>query len=134
MERRTVQYCTINQTVPTTVGASATAASVSRAATVYSPTEIRVDILVTAATAGTGISLILQQSPGPDHTLTTPVWVNSKTATISSNISADTYVTITLQTAAAGDQQYLPLAEMVRVVATTPAGATITIARVTVLS
>lgn len=134
MERRTVQYCSLNQTTPTTVGASASNTPVSRPATVYSPTELRVDILVTAATAGTGITLTLQQSPGPDHTLVTPIWVNAKTATISSNISTDTYVTITLQTAAAADEQYLPLAEMIRVVATTPSGATITIARVTVLS
>lgn len=132
MIRRTMQYGTLNQTVPLVVPAAQTKFPASKVCTVFSPTECRVDILVTAAASGT--TLILQQSPGPDHTGATPIWTDVKTATIGSTVSTDTYFTIQLQTANTADQSVLPLAESIRVVTTTPGGGGVTIAKVLVLS
>jgi len=133
-ERRKIQMGTLNQSNPTTFGASLPAGTpASRPCTVFGEMALRYDVLVSAATVATGVTLTLQQSPGPDHTGNTPIWTNIKSVSVNSTAS-DEYYTITVQEDVTGDQAYLPLAEMTRLVIQTGAGDSVTINRVTSLS
>lgn len=133
--RRTIQYATFDQVNPLILSGAQSKTPAGKVCSVYCPTELRVDILVTAANVNGGaITLLLQQSPGSGADNTTAIWIDAKSITIPGNVSSDTYFTITLQTSVAGDEQYLPLADAIRLVATLSSGQSVTIKKVHVLS
>lgn len=115
------------------VGASATNTPVSSNFFIKDALHLRVDILVLSAVVGAGVGLKLQTSPGPllDGT---EVWTDVKTATLSADVVTPTYTTIRLLVEVAADQPFLPLGETCRVVATTPAAASVVVGPVRVLS
>lgn len=79
-------------------------------------------ITASAAVVGAGITAKLQTAIGSD-------WVDSKTVAIT---TAGTYY-IKLLAEASGDQTYLPLLNLGRVVLTTGAGSSVTVSKVELL-
>lgn len=108
------------------VGASQTDAVISisdgYAITANGALNCVVKVKLSSVTVGTAITAKLQTAIGSD-------WVDSKTASVSGNGA----VYIKLQTAASGDQTYLPLLNKGRVVLTTGSGDTATVDSVEVL-
>lgn len=89
---------------------------------------LRIDMIASAFTLGAGITLKLQVSPGLDAN-GAAIWVDAKTAAV----TATGATTITLNPEVAGDQAFLPLPTIARVVVTTGAGSALTVIHVNVL-
>jgi len=87
---------------------------------------LRVDILVSAVTVGSGITAKLQQKRFD-------TWADLASANSSVAITAAGEVTIRLLVERAADQADMPLAKQVRVVVTTAAGAAVTVDKVRLL-
>lgn len=103
------------------LGASETNTVVSESFRINDPTRLVVDFYVSAVTdAGSDSSVIvtLQSSSGGDN------WVAAKAAAA---VTTTGWKSITLLAELAGDQTYLPLRPLIRVVATTAAGDALTI-------
>jgi len=103
------------------VAASQTNSVVSESFRINDPKTLAVDFYVSAVTDGGSDSSVIvkvQSSSGGDN------WVDSKAAAA---VTSTGWKSITLMAETAGDQSYLPLRPLVRVVVTTAAGDAITI-------
>lgn len=128
--RRTKYDCRLpGNAKPITISASQTKAPITGAMTVDQGIHFRVDVRTSTVVPGTGITLLLQVSPGSDGA-GNQQWIDSKSITISSASASSTYHTLLLLAEAVADQPYLPLPSCCRLVVTTPAAASITVEEV----
>lgn len=114
--------------VPVTLGASVSAQQVGDEYGVSAggALNIRVDILVSGVTAGSGISAKLQQ-----RTFSTWTDISSANGTVA--ITANGQVSIRLMVARTADQADMPLQKQVRVVLTTGTGSAVTVDKICIL-
>lgn len=115
-----------------TLGASVTARAVSNPfkITYEGSRNLRVDVVVDSATAGSGVTVVLQDAPFRSDVATD--WQTKKSATVSTTASR-TIVSITINVEVTGDQTYCPLRPHGRIVATTGAGDALVISDIRVM-
>lgn len=115
-----------------TVGASATNTQVGENFGLQGGGRIRIDILIDSSTETNDIDFTLQVSPGPgtDGVL---LWYPTKSVDGGgTTVAPGKWVTLTLQPEVAGDQPYLPVPGLGRIVCTTAVDDTVTVSRIRV--
>lgn len=124
-------------TYPHTIPAAQTDYAVCDPFTIEKGRQIRIDILLATVTASGGneVTFKLQTSPG-QNTAGAAVWVDVKsfTALAANTAAPGAYITLRMLDTVAGDQPFLPLAGMCRIVATTAGAGTAVVQAVKVLS
>lgn len=114
------------------VGASASNVVISKPFVLLDGLSLRVDVRHTDVT-GT-CTLKLQVSAGPDIDIDgVLLWTDAKTSTLTVGAGV-AYSSLTLLPQVAGDQQYLPLPQIARLVLSTAVASGCTISKINVLS